>query len=130
MRLTVLLVSAIAAPLCAIAAPLGAQTFDPFPDGSATRYQFDLARNFYASDSAALRDQERLIARLRQLNPAVNEAQRSPHALLRVLATQDTLARLLGKQYAYLTLRGNLDTRESGARQRMSELASAAQPFA
>jgi len=126
MRITLLLASAIAA-----ASPLAAQTFDPFADGSAARYQFDLARNFYASDSAALRYQERLITRLRQLSPVVSDAQRSPVALFRALATQDTLARLLGRQYAYLTLRGNLDTRESGAqRQRMSELASASQPFA
>jgi oligoendopeptidase F len=124
MRLTLLLV-------CAMAVPLAAQTFDPFPNGSAARYHFDLARNFYPSDSAALRDQERLIARLRQLGPAVENAQRSPNALVQALATQDTLARLIGRQYGYLTLRGNIDTRDdANARRRMSELYAATQPFA
>src|SRR5690242_11286408 len=116
MRITLLLV-------CALAGPLAAQTFDPFPNGSAARYHFDLARNFYRSDSAARRDQERLIARLRQLGPVVEAAQRSPVTLFHILATQDTLARLIGRQYGYLTLRGNIDAREDAdARQRMSDL--------
>jgi oligoendopeptidase F len=113
---------------CCLGAPLAAQTFEPFPNGSAVRYQFDLARNFYASDSAALRDQQQLTARLRQLEDVVREAPRSPSALLVALATQDTLARLLARQQAYLTLRTNLATNDTDSRQRMSELFQAATP--
>jgi len=112
----------------AMAAPLAAQTFDPFPDGAAARYQFDLARKFYPSDSAARHDQQQLAVRLRQWSALVREAPRSPAALLAALATQDTLARLIGKQQAYLTLRSNLVMNDPDARQRMSDLVQAATP--
>lgn len=112
----------------AAAAPLAAQSFEPFPNGSATRYQFDLGRNFYPSDAAALRDQQQLMARLQQFDEVVGKAPHSPSALLTALATQDTLVRLISKQQAYLTLRSNLATNDADARRRMSELIQAATP--
>jgi oligoendopeptidase F len=48
--------------------------------------------------------------------------------LLELLATQDTLASLLGRQYAYLTLRAQIDSRDSTAQTEMSALSAAAQP--
>lgn len=114
---------------CCLAVPLRAQTFDPFPDGSAARYHFDLARNFYPSDSAALRDQQQLMARLRAFSAVAREAPRSPAALVAALATQDTLARLLGRQQAYLTLRSNLAMSDTDAPRRLSELVQATASF-
>jgi oligoendopeptidase F len=123
MRSRLLLVIALAS-----ASPLAAQTFDPFPNGSAARFQFDLERNFYPSDAAARRDQQQLMARLQRFNELVRDVRQSPAALFAALATQDTLARLLDRQQAYLTLRSNLAMSDTAAPRRMSELAQAASP--
>jgi len=102
--------------------------FSAFPSGSASRYQFDLARNFYQTDTVARSDQEDLVRQLRALETTVRGARSAAPTLLKLLETQDSLARRLGKQYAYLTLRPQLDSRDSDAQRRIGQLASVAQP--
>ena len=99
-------------PYCAAAQSGGA--FDPFPDGSASAYQFSLARNFYPSAEAGARARAELVRRFNALAPMSARVQ-SADRLLNTLRLLDTLGRELGRQYAYLSLRSAVDTRDAEA---------------
>ena len=96
--------------------------FNPFAGVDSLRYRFDLARNFYPSETEAERDRARLSGRI----TAWVEASRSgslrgerPDARAAVLAdlisSADSILVAGGKQLAYLTLRANLDVGDQRA---------------
>jgi oligoendopeptidase F len=101
-------------------------SFDPFPGGIASRYQFDLSKNFFATPEAERVARERLVAGAEAIGRArdslTDALQSSPEAFDRVLFRVDSLARLAGKHYAYLSLRGILDSRDSAAGTAMQAL--------
>src|SRR4051812_3195553 len=65
------------------------QTFDPFPGGIATRYHFDLARNFFQSPDEEAAARRLLISRLEQFQRVASTLPRSPAELLRTFQTED-----------------------------------------
>ena len=52
--------------------------FDPFPGGSAARYHFDLARNFFSSPADELARREQLRPRLERLGARVLKSHVNP----------------------------------------------------
>ena len=112
------------------AVPVRAQTgtFDPFPNGSAAAYRFNLERNFYASPEIAEREAQQILVRATGL---AERAARVANAsqLCAVLAGWDSVARLAGRQYAYFTLRSNIDTQDAGAQRSMGAFAGAFEPL-
>ena len=102
--------------------------FDPFPGGTAAKYQFDLKRNFYPSSEAARQERAAIVSRGRTL---VNEARKASTArqLHAVLAAWDSMARLTAKQYAWLTLRLEIDTRDAASTQEYNDFSGAIEPL-
>jgi oligoendopeptidase F len=105
----------------ALCGELAAQAppFDPFPGGIASRYQFDLARNFFATPDDELAARRSLVAGAEALGRASDSLtaamRRDPAAFDRVLSDMDSLYRLAGKHFAYLSLRTILDSRDTAA---------------
>ena len=104
------------------------RNFDPFPNGLAAAYHFDLAKNFFPSPKAAATAREDLAARAGRLRAQAKQPVTSGEVLLDLLAANDTLDLFAGRQYAYLTLRGAIDTRDSEAQGEMAALAGALNP--
>jgi oligoendopeptidase F len=102
--------------------------FNPFAGVDSLRYRFDLARNFYPSETDAERDRARLSVRIaawveasksasfRAERPAVRAA-----AFADLISGADSILVAAGKQLAYLTLRANLDV---GDQRAMRDLAT------
>jgi oligoendopeptidase F len=124
---------AAVAAACWIPNPMLAQAagpaFEPFPGGIAPRYQFDLARNFYPDSATYARAFQALVENYRSFARGIPAATASAGALWRALARSDSLSRELGRQYAYLSLRSAIDTRDNDAQRRLSELAEAVEPI-
>src|SRR5882672_880444 len=106
----------------------GAQAFEPFPNGAATTYRFDLSRNFYPSPEAAARARVMLIAGFRRVEGLTHHVD-GARTLYALLAATDTLSRRLGRQYAYLSLRSAIDMQDVEAPRQLSELAAIVEPI-
>lgn len=91
------------------------EPFDPFPGGTAARYRFDLARNFFPTPAAEEAARAALLARAARLAAEHANAGESAVALERLLVAADSVSRLTGKHLAYLSLRSNIDTRDVAA---------------
>jgi len=89
--------------------------FDPFPGATAQQYRFDLKRNFFPSPAAEEAERAALLARAARLAAAHPDAGGSAAALERLLLAADSIQRLAGKHFAYLSLRANVDTRDVAA---------------
>src|SRR4030095_2640926 len=79
--------SAVVAALLGEASCLPAQAtqptpFDPFPGGSAARYHFDLARNFFSSPEDELASREKLRPRLDHLEQISRSLPQSASGIL------------------------------------------------
>jgi oligoendopeptidase F len=105
-----------------------AAAFDPFPNNSAVRYHFDLARNFFASPAIEAKARSELLGRLERLRTIAPTSTRSPADLLRALQLQDSLQREVGKHLAYLSLRSLSNTRDTLAQRFLNEFSTAATP--
>ncbi|HYV99200.1 MAG TPA: M3 family metallopeptidase [Gemmatimonadaceae bacterium] len=117
--------------VCALAASvpshtLCAQGFDPFPSNSASAYHFDLAKNFYASPEAELRSRD-TTASVAERAASLAQGATTARGLLAMLVTADSAQRRLGKHLAYLTLRFNLDSRDSASTRGFSDVARTVQ---
>lgn len=106
----------------------GAQTFEPFPNGAASGYRFDLSRNFYPSPEAAARARAELIIGFRRVERLARHVE-GARALYALLATTDTLSRKLGRQYAYLSLRSAIDLQDAESQPQLSALAAIVEPI-
>jgi oligoendopeptidase F len=102
------------------------QTFDPFPGGIATRYHFNLARNFFRSPDEEAAARRLLISRLEQFQRVASTLPQSPAELLRTFQTEDSLYLEVIRHAAYLELQSYADTRNTGARQAANELRAVA----
>lgn len=100
--------------------------FDPFPGGIAGRYHFDFSRTLYASDSVARADRDALRRAAASLDRRGSDRERSARALLSALQSADSLDRALARQYAYLSLRPRIDTRDTSANTQLTELLQSA----
>lgn len=98
-----------------VTAQQGAGAFDPFPNGTAHLYQFDLARNFFPSAEAERIDRSRLQGALGRFAATRERAATSPDRLLATLRQADSLRVALNKHFAYLSLRYNTDSRDGEA---------------
>ena len=118
----------IAGLACAQRGAAQAPAFDPFPGGTAPRYQFDLRRNFYPSNDAARQERAAIVARGRALVSEGRKA-RTARELHAVFAAWDSLARRTAKQYAWLTLRLEIDTKDVASTQEYNDFAGAIEPL-
>ncbi|HKS07691.1 MAG TPA: M3 family metallopeptidase [Gemmatimonadaceae bacterium] len=125
MRTTLLLSVAALASRAAIAQT--APAFDPFPNGIASTYQFDLARNFFANDEALSRASQSVIDRARRLDSLRSRATDAA-GVYAMLVAADTVALESGKIYAYLSLRPSIDTRDATANQEFGRVANLVEP--
>ena len=105
-----------------------AAAFDPFPNNSAPRYHFDLARNFFATPAIEAAARTALRARLDRLRAMAPTATRSPAELLQALRLQDSLQREVGKHLAYFSLRSLSNTADAAAQRLSNEFGIAAAP--
>src|SRR6185369_8532766 len=97
-------------------------TFDPFPNGIATRYHFDLARNFFKTPDEETAARRLLISRIEQFQQVANAFPQTAPELLRALQTQDSLDLEVNRHDAYLELQYYSDTRNSDVIQADNEL--------
>jgi oligoendopeptidase F len=110
--------------------PLLAQTparFEPFPSGLAAAYRFDLERNFFATPAAETEARRELGARAERLRAAIRGID-GARTLYRALVLSDTIARLAGRHYAYLSLRNAIDSRDADAQRGISAVAAQVEP--
>jgi oligoendopeptidase F len=115
----------LAAPgLLAQASPSPA--FNPFPAGTASRYHFDLSRNFFRSPADELAQRRELMQRLERFGQESPRLLQSGAGLLTALATQDSLDLEATRHVAYLDLLFNSDTRNAEAPRSARELQDAA----
>jgi oligoendopeptidase F len=91
--------------------------FDPFPGGTATRYHFDLAQNFFRTPDEEFSERRLLTSRLKQFEQVAGALPRSAAELLRALQTQDSLDLEVNRHGAYLDLGYYSDTRKTEAQQ-------------
>jgi oligoendopeptidase F len=96
--------------------------FDPFPGGSAARYHFDLAHNFFSSPADELARREKLRPRLERLARISRSLPRSASGILAALAFEDSLDLEVNRHVTYLELRYNADTRQAQALRSASQL--------
>jgi oligoendopeptidase F len=115
--------------LQALGGQAGGTAFDPFPDGIASRYQFDLARTFYPTADEYSRAQRLLVQRFRRFEERIPAAHTSARSLLAAFVLSDSLSRELGRQYAYLSLRSAIDTKDGVAPRQLAELAAVVEPI-
>ena len=94
--------------------------FDPFPGLTEGAYRFDLQRNLYPSPEAAAAERRELSARATAV-VARSGKMTSAADVLAVLAEWDAIDRRAGRQYAYLSLRTAIDTRDAAAQASLSE---------
>ena len=102
--------------------------FDPFPAGSAARYHFDMARNFFASPAIEVEARTNLLRRLERLRTLAPTATRSATSLLQALQLQDSVQRDTGKHFAYWYLRTVSNTADTLAQRMGNELSAAITP--
>lgn len=103
--------------------------FNPFAGVDSLRYRFDLARNFYRSETEAERDRAQVSARITQWVEASQSAisrrgdppAARAAALADLISTADSILVAGAKQLAYLTLRTNIDV---GDQRALGDLAS------
>jgi oligoendopeptidase F len=117
----------VVAALLGAASSLPAQVtlptpFDPFPGGSAARYHFDLARNFFSSPADELARREKLRSRLERLAHISRNLPQSAGGILAALALEDSLDLEVNRHVTYLELRFNADTRQGEALRSASQL--------
>jgi len=117
----------VVAALLGAASSLPAQVtlptpFDPFPGGSAARYHFDLARNFFSSPADELARREKLRSRLERLAHISRNLPQSAGGILAALELEDSLDLEVNRHVAYLELRFNADTRQREALRSASQL--------
>ena len=98
--------------------------FDPFPAGSATKYHFDLAKNFFSSPKVEASERSLLITRLERFQQLYGRAPQNPDSLLSALRTQDSLDLQVSRHDSYLDLLYNSDTRNEDAQTAVAELRS------
>jgi oligoendopeptidase F len=89
--------------------------FDPFPGGSAARYHFDLAGNFFSSPVDELARREELLSGLERLGQISRRLPATAGGILAALALQDSLDLEVSRHATYLELRFNADTRQEEA---------------
>lgn len=104
-----------------------APAFEVFPSGSAAAYHFNLERNFYSSPATAERERQQIVSRATALAARARHLT-SASELYDVLAASDSVARLAGRQYAYLSLRTAINTQDAAAQRSMSDFAAAIDP--
>ena len=100
--------------------------FDPFPNGLAARYHFDLRRNFFRSPEAESAARGRLTSALDDFKYLAAASTRSGPQLLRALRAQDSLLLEVTRHRAYLELRYYSDTRVTESRGAADALGSRA----
>ena len=96
--------------------------FNPFPGGSAARYHFDLARNFFSSPAEELAGRETLGPRLDRLAQMSRNLPQSANGILAALALEDSLDLEVSRHATYLELRYYADTRQGEALRSASRL--------
>ena len=100
-----------------------APAFDPFPNGSAAAYRFNLERNFYASLEIAEREQKQLLSRAKELAARAGRVT-SGSQLYDVLAGWDSVSALAGRQYAYSTLVTSINTQDVATQRSVGQFAA------
>src|SRR5262249_29553361 len=84
--------TAVVTTLTLASTPAAAQRdFNPFAGVDSLRYRFDLARNFYPSETEAERDRARLSARIAAWVQASNSASRRGDALADFISSADSI---------------------------------------
>jgi len=112
------LCSVVAAVLGAASSLLGQASpvaFDPFPGGSAARYHFDLAGNFFRSPADELARRKELLSGLELLARTSRRLPATADGILAALALEDSLDLQVSRHATYLELRYYADTRQEGA---------------
>ncbi|HJU64772.1 MAG TPA: M3 family metallopeptidase, partial [Gemmatimonadaceae bacterium] len=84
-------------------------------------------RNFFPTPAAEAQARRDLVARAERLGAAIRRID-GARALYRVLASSDTVSRLAGRHYAYLSLRNAIDTRDAEAQGAISAIAGQLEP--
>ncbi|HEU4388728.1 MAG TPA: M3 family metallopeptidase [Blastocatellia bacterium] len=102
------------------------QAFDPFPNPSAPRYHFDLARNFFRTPDEESTARSMLTSRLEEFQKLSKAFPGSGPELLRALKIQDSLDLEVNRHAAYLELRYYSDIRNTAALQAENALRSIA----
>jgi len=97
-------------------------TFDPFPDGSAKRYHFDLARNFYQTPELEASEGRLLESGLKGFQERSVRALENADSLLAAFRAQDSLYLDVTRHGAYLDSKYFADTRYTAASARAEEL--------
>jgi oligoendopeptidase F len=87
-----------------------AQDFVAIPPQEATRYHFDLARNFFPTPEAEKEDRANLYSSLRQLETLKGKVASSADSLLRALTLSDEVEVQRNKHSVYLFLRNAINT--------------------
>src|SRR4051812_34131040 len=118
MRRLTLLFAVLALPALTRAARAQG-SFEPFPDSSAARYRFDLARNFFKTPEDADVARIALIDRIRR-NESVPARASTARELYVALQLVDSVEREAARFYAYYTLRTNIDRTDAGAQDQMN----------
>ena len=97
-------------------------SFDPFPSGSAARYHFDLARNFYKTPELEASERGLLVAGLHRFQQLSVPARENADSLLAAFRAQDSLYLDVTRHGAYLDSKYFADTRNTDASDRAEEL--------
>jgi oligoendopeptidase F len=106
---------------CKAEAPSSAN-FDPFPSGSAARYHFDLARNFYRTPELEASEGRLLEAGLKRFQQSSVGALENADSFLAAFRAQDSLYLDVTRHGAYLDSKYFADTRNTDASERAEEL--------
>jgi oligoendopeptidase F len=131
MKLTLLMRLSVVLAIAATSASAVAQqpaTFDPFAGTNPAAYHFDLARNFFSSQSAEAAERAHLLQDLDRLRATAPRATRSAAALLEALQLQDSVQLQVGKHLAYWSLRTMSNTADTLAVRVLGEFSASATP--
>ena len=96
--------------------------FDPFPSGSAARYHFDLARNFYKTPELEASERRLLVAGLERFQQVSVGTLNNADSLLAAFRAQDSLYLDVTRHGAYLDSKYFADTRNTDASEAAEKL--------
>lgn len=109
--------------LASIAVPVRSQNqFEPFPRDLASKYHFDLARNFFLTPEAAEADRKALYQALADFGQWRGKLSASAENLYRAFQAFELLQAKINLHASYLYLRYSMDTRDTASRDAQQKL--------
>jgi len=120
-RMHLVILTALALSLNAI--PVSSQSkFEPFPPELASKYHFDLSRNFFATPEVAEADRKILYQALADFSHWRGKLSASAENLYRAFQAFELLQARINLHASYLYLRYSMDTRDTASRDAQQKL--------